>query len=450
MSLLYTILAFIVAVGILVTVHEFGHYWVARRLGVKILRFSVGFGQPLFSKRLGKDQTEFVIAAVPLGGYVKMLDEQEGAVDPSEQHRAFNRQSLKVRTAVVVAGPLFNFIFAILAYAVMYLIGITGMAAYVGEVAPGSLADQAGFQRGQQIVAVNNEPVQRWQSVIQATLPLILDHELIHYQVLDEDQREMELRLDMRHLTLDDIGEGQFFAVTGLSFYRPLIPAHIGEIVIGSPADQAGLRVGDIVLQVDGQAVQGWMDWANYIATHPEHPMQTQVLRNGETVMLTLTPARNEAGQGRVGVRPMTSQIPERYIVTERYGPLEALGLGISKTWDLTLLTLRVMGKMLTLQLSPSNISGPITIAEYAGQSAQSGFTTFLFFLGLVSLSLGIINLMPIPLLDGGHLLLYTMEWFKGSPVAESTQIVMQKIGLTLVLALMGLAIFNDIDRLFS
>lgn len=449
MSLLYTVLAFIVAVGILVTVHEFGHYWVARRLGVKILRFSVGFGQPLWSRRWGADQTEFVLAAIPLGGYVKMLDEQEGNVLPEEQHRAFNRQSLAVRSAVVVAGPLFNFIFAIFAYAVIHMIGISGMKAMVGEVEADSLADRAGFRQGQQIIAVNDTDVARWQSVIQATLPNILDQEIIQFHVLDEQQREQSLALDLRHLTLDDVGQGQFFEIIGLRPYFPVLPAKIGTPVEGGPAARDGLQSGDLITHVDGQPISDWSAWANYITQHPNQVMRVQLQRDMDVLSLNVTPEANENGEGRIGVTPFDTKIPQQYLVTERYNPLTALGLGVSKTWELTVLTLRVMGKILTLQLSPSNISGPLTIAQYAGHSAQSGPIAFLFFLGLVSLSLGIINLMPVPLLDGGHLLLYAIEWLKGSPVTEATQLLLQKIGLVLVLALMGLAIFNDIDRLF-
>ncbi len=450
MSLLYTVLAFIAAVGILVTVHEFGHYWVARRLGVKILRFSVGFGQPLWSQRWGADQTEFVLAAIPLGGYVKMLDEQEGEVAPEEQHRAFNRQSLAVRSAIVVAGPLFNFIFAILAYAIMYMIGISGMKAMVGDIVPDSLADRAGFRQGQQIVAIDDEQVARWQSVIQATLPRILDQEIIQFHVLDPQQREQTLNLDLRHLTLDDVGQGQFFQAIGLQPYFPDIPAKIGTVVEGSPAARDGLQRGDLITHVDEQPVKDWRAWADYITQHPNQVMRVRLQRDMDVSSLNITPEANEQGEGRVGVMPFDTQIPDQYFVTERYDPFTALALGVTKTWELTVLTLRVMGKMLTLQLSHSNISGPLTIAQYAGHSAQSGPTAFLFFLGLVSLSLGIINLMPVPLLDGGHLLLYAMEWIKGGPVTEATQLLLQKIGLVLVLALMGLAIFNDIDRLFS
>ncbi|OUD15736.1 RIP metalloprotease RseP [Thioflexithrix psekupsensis] len=449
MSLLYMIIAFLVAIGLLVAVHEFGHYWVARRSGVKILCFSIGFGQTLWSKRFGTDQTEFVIAAIPLGGYVKMLDEREAPVAPEEQHRAFNRQSLGVRSAIVLAGPLFNLVLAVSIYTLVYMIGLTGTKAVIGEVTPGGLAEQAGFRSGYQVVAVDGREVLRWESVIQATLSKLLDQELIAYRVLDKTGTESLLYLDMRHLTLDDISEGQFFSVAGFWPRYPPLPAQLGEVVVGSPAAEAGLQVGDVIVAVNHEPISTWKQWSGVIAAHPESPMLVRIRRGEQLITLTVTPARTESGEGRIGVRPQRAEIPAEYLITERHAPWTALWLSLEKTVDLSVLTLRVMYKMLTLQLSTRNISGPITIANYAGQSAQTGVISFLMFLGLISLSLGIINLLPIPLLDGGHLLLYFIEWVKGSPVSETAQVWLYKIGLTFIVLLMTLAIFNDIDRFF-
>jgi len=449
MLLVQTLLAFIIVIGILVTVHEFGHYWVARRLGVKILRFSIGFGQALWKKNFGKDNSEFVIAAIPLGGYVKMLDEREGEVPQDELHRAFNRQSLKVRTAIVFAGPLFNFLFAIIVYTLMYMVGITGMKALVGEVTPNSLADQAGFQTGYQIIAVNEQPTARWDGVIQATLQELLDdNEFIVYSVQNPQGAEYDLTLNLQGMSIDDIAEGQFFEKFGFKPFRPSPPAIIGNIMPDSAAERAGLKPGDKIIALDDQTISDWNTWAEYVIQHPEQEISAVIERNHERFNLTLIPDNIE-GKGRMGVySPRSYTIPDEYRETVRYGLGDAFIQGIVKTWDISVLTLRVMVKMLTWQISYEHISGPITIAQFAGQSAQMGFDVFLSFLGLVSVSLGVINLLPIPLLDGGHLLMYLIEWIKGKPVTEKTEYFLQRIGLVLLLCLMTLAIFNDLERL--
>lgn len=442
-SFLQTVLAFLVVIGVLVTVHEFGHYWVARRLGVKILRFSVGFGHALWSRTLGADKTEFVIAMVPLGGYVKMLDEHEGPVAPEELPRAFNQQSLKVRTAIVLAGPLFNFLFAIVAYTFMYIMGVTGLKAIIGEVSPESLAQQAGFRPGYQIVAVNDQPTTRWESVVQATLHHLLDEQKeIQFTVKDEQGYQRHLMLNLQDISIDDIAERQFFEKLGLQPSRPPWPPVIGKIMPNSAAERAGLQTGDKIITLNGQTIDSWQAWAHYISQRPNQEIQAKIERNQIQLELILKPD-NINGGGRMGV-----YVP--YFVTERYGLWDALIKAGYKTWEMSLLTVQVMIKMLTLQVSHEHISGPISIAQFAGQSAQLGLDAFLSFLGLVSVSLGVINLLPIPLLDGGHLLLYFIEWIKGQPVTENTEYLLQRIGLTLLLGLMGLAIFNDLGRLLS
>lgn len=450
MSIVETLLAFIVVIGILVTVHEFGHYWVARRLGVKILRFSVGFGKPLWSRRVGKDNTEFAIAAIPLGGYVKMLDEQEGEVAPEELSRAFNRQPLRVRAAIVVAGPLFNLLFAIVAYTVMYMIGVTGMKAMVGEVTNQSLAEQAGFRQGYQIIAVNNQSTKRWDSVIQTTLQQMLDgkHQVM-YSVLNKQGYQYDLILNLSELTIDDIASGKFFDKLGMLPFRPPLPAIIGGIMPNTPAQHAGLKSGDKIITLDNEPIDDWTALSSYVNQHIGQEISVEIERNQQQLKLTLTPD-NVDGKGRLGIYAPQRTIPDEYLETERYHLGNAFIQGMVKTWDISVLTLRVMVKMVTLQVSHQHISGPITIAQFAGQSARLGIDIFLSFLGLVSVSLGIINLLPIPLLDGGHLLLYLIEWTKGSPVTETTEYLLQRIGLALLLGLMGLAIFNDLERLFS
>ena len=451
MSIVETLLAFIVVIGILVTVHEFGHYWVARRLGVKILRFSVGFGKPLWSRRFGKDNTEFVIAAIPLGGYVKMLDEQEGEVPQEELPRAFNRQPLSVRAAIVVAGPLFNLLFAIIAYTVMYMIGVTGMKAMVGEVTNQSLAEQAGFRQGYQIIAVNKQSTKRWDSVIQATLQQMLDdrHQVV-YSVLNKQGYQNDLILNLAGLTIDDIASGKFFDKLGMHPFRPSPPAVIGDIMPNTAAQRAGLKPGDKIIILGNKPIDDWIALSTYVNQYAGQEISVEIERNQQRLKLTLTPD-NVDGKGRLGVyAPQRYTIPDEYLETERYNLGHAFIQGMEKTWDISVLTLRVMIKMVTLQVSHQHISGPISIAQFAGQSARLGIDIFLSFLGLVSVSLGIINLFPIPLLDGGHLLLYLIEWIRGSPVTENTEYLLQRIGLALLLGLMGLAIFNDLERLFS
>jgi len=450
MSILQSLLAFFVVIGILVTIHEFGHYWVAKKLGVKILRFSVGFGYVLFSKRLGQDRTEFALSAIPLGGYVSMLDEREGEVEEHERHRAFNRQPLWIRSAIVVAGPLANLLFAIFIYAVMYMIGVTGSKALVGNVDPDSVAAQAGFEAKQQIIAVDHESTLRWESVLHTTLNKLLDNpQTINYTVQDEDLYQQELQLNVADISIDDLAEGNFFDKLGLHPYRPTIPAIMGDIFPESAAERAGLQKDDKILSLDGQMIEDWFDWADYISARPDTDVHAEIERHGKIIQLTLRP-ENKEGRGLMGVYAPKNDIPKDLIVVEHYGLGDAFLLGIKKTWDVSVLTLRLFGKMLTAQVSVKNISGPVSIAEYAGKTAQLGIVTFLGFLGLVSVSLGILNLLPIPLLDGGHLFLYGIEWLKGSPLAENTQYILQQIGLVLLLSLMGLAIFNDLGRLLN
>ncbi len=441
MLIIQALLAFIVVIGILVTVHEFGHYWVARRLGVKILKFSIGFGRPLWSRRFGKDNTEFAIAAIPLGGYVKMLDEREGEVAAEELDRAFNQQSLKVRSAIVFAGPLFNFLFAIIAYTMMYMVGVSGMKAIVGEVTPQSLAEQAGFVSGYQIVAVNKQSATRWDSVMETSLQALLDNkqELV-YSIQDQNNRHYDLRISVNNISIDDIAQGQFFEKIGFQPFRPPWPAIIGEIMPNSAAEKAGLQYGDKIISMDNKPVKDWQSWAKYITENPDKNLSTIIERDQQQIELTLKPD-NINGKGRMGVYAP-------YYATESYNLWPAFIHGINKTWDMSVLTLSLMAKMLTLQVSYEHISGPISIAQYAGQSAQLGFNVFLSFLAIVSISLGVINLLPIPLLDGGHLFLYLIELIKGSPVTKTTEMLLQQIGLVLLLSLMGLAIFNDLQRI--
>jgi regulator of sigma E protease len=373
-----------------------------------------------------------------------MLDEQETEeeIDPLDLPRAFNRQPLKVRIPIVIAGPLFNFLLAIVVYTVMFMIGITGMRPIVGDVAPNSPAEHAGLRSGYEILAVNGQPTALWDSVKQETLPKLINGELITYSVRDQEQHQYDITVDLSHISLDDIGQKQFSELLGIE----LFPAIAGDITVNSAAERAGLQTGDKIVALDDQAIHNWQTWANHVAQRPEQEIKVAILRDGEPLQLILKPERIK-NRGLAGV-----SLPEKYfsIATERYELTSAFMLSVTKTWDISVLTLQVMGKMLTLEVSPKNISGPITIAEIAGRTAQMGLVAFLSFLGLVSVSLAVLNLLPIPILDGGHLLLYLIEGVKGSPLTENAQLLFQRVGLTIIIGLMGLAIFNDLGRLIT
>lgn len=451
LTLLQAIFAFLITLAILVTVHEWGHYWVAKRLGVKILRFSVGFGKPLLQRRFGADQTEFMLAPIPLGGYVKMLDENEGEVPAEEVHRAFNRQALWKRAAIVVAGPLVNFLFAILAFTLMFMLGVKGLTPFIGEVTPDSIADHGGLKANQQIIQVNQQPTLRWESVIHKTLETVLDKENAEYAVRDEQGRTSLHELALDDLVPDDFTRKNLFDKLGFKVFRPRLPPVVGKILPDSAAQKAGLQVNDEMRSLSGEKTPDWKTWASIIAKNPEQMLVLEVLRNGQILALDLTP-KNRDGKGFAGVGPLVPDEwpPAKYYSTEQYNLWAAVPKAVDKTWQMTVLSLRMMAKMLTLEVSPKNISGPVRIAEYAGHSWDLGVERFLFFLGLISLSLGIINLLPIPMLDGGHLLFYLVEWVKGSPLSENMMFFWQKIGITLVLMLMMLALYNDFLHLFE
>ncbi len=453
MTILTSLAAFIVAIGVLVTVHEYGHYLAARLVGVKVLRFSVGFGKPIYRRHFGADRAEFVIAAIPLGGYVKMLDEREAPVSPEEVSRAFNRKSLRARNTVIVAGPLANFLLAVVVYAAMFMIGVPGLKPVVGDVQPGSAAALGGLQFGDQIVMVGSRRVQDWD---QANLRL-LDHavrsDAVELTVLDRDGREFRRTLALENRR-ELLGEGQFLERLGIRPYRPTLEPRIGSVERGSRAAEAGLRPGDHVLSVDGRPVDTWIGWVEMIQASPEQPLQVIVRQEGGERELTLIPATIEVdgeSRGRIGAGVDAAQPQMQEMATlVRMGPMEGLVAGASRTWEVSILTLRVLGRMITGEASVKNIAGPVTIAEFAGMTAIIGITAFLGFLALVSVSLGIINLLPVPVLDGGHLMFNLVEWIKGSAVSERSQLIGQQVGLTAIAALMMLALYNDFTRLFG
>ena len=454
MDFAWYIIAFVLAIGILVTVHEFGHFWVAHRLGVKVLRFSVGFGKPICSWRRGIDQTEYVIASVPLGGYVKMLDEREGEVDPVDVERAFNRQKLWVRTLIVLAGPAFNFGFAVLAYWFMFVVGITGPRPIVGAVTPDSIAEQAGLRDGYEIIQVDQRVTETWESVIQTIIGGALEHEAIVLRVKDDDTPPQDLTLDMSPISVDELTQGGFFESIGFEPSRPQIDPIIGRIEKGSPAAKAGLINDDLIVRANGQAIRDWVHWVDFVRAHPKQVLAVTVRRDNTDLLLTLVPeARSDGGKvyGRIGAGVSAQASAwDSYYTTVRYGPGDAISRAVLKTYDTTAMTLRMFWKMIKLEVSLDNLSGPISIAQYAGYTAKLGLSKFVEFLAIVSISLGILNLLPIPVLDGGHLMYYFIELISGKPVSEGTQYFGQRLGIAMLVGLMGLAFYNDLARLFG
>ena len=444
------ILAFVVAIGVLVAVHEFGHFWVARRLGVKVLRFSIGFGRPLWIWRRGADQTEYAICAIPLGGYVKMLDEREGPVDESELHRAFNRKPLWVRCAVVVAGPAFNFLFAIVAYWAIFVAGTTQLKPIIGAVIPGSPAAQAGFQAGDEFLRVDGERARSWDDVLMDMLAASVAGGEKSVVVQGKSGREKTYTLNF-----DRIGalEERVDLLKTIGFRPwPQLDTKLASVVPGGPADKAGLEGGDVVDSVAGKPVHSWQDLVAAVGAHAGDKVDVTVRRGDQdrTFSVNLAPKGAQGGVIGVAHAPLDKSAFDGKTQTVRYGPLTALGHSVADTWRGSVLTLQVLGKMLIGQASLKNLSGPINIARYAGDTASLGIVPFLRFLAIVSLSLGVLNLLPVPVLDGGHLLYYVIEGAKGSPLSERSQLIGQQIGLALLLLLMTLAFYNDIARLFG
>lgn len=452
MDIITSLLAFIVAIGVMVTVHEFGHYWVARRFDVRVLRFSVGFGKPLLRRHFGADRTEFVIAAIPLGGYVKMLDEREAEVSADERHRAFNTQTVGARSAIVAAGPAINFVLALVAYWAMFMVGVSGLTPLVGGVQEGSPAAVAGFERGEEIVAVGSRRTPSWSDARIAFIDVGLadDARPVNVRVATADG-ERERTLEVASVSLRE-GEEDPVRKLGFEYWLPDLPARISDVVADSAAEAAGLRSGDRVLRANGERIADWHDWVTFVRERPEQEIRIEIERDGSRQELAITPAATEDGTGRIGAYgPVPDEAErERMFTTVRHGPVTAASESAAKTWDISRLTVRVVSRLVTGDAALSNISGPVTIAHYAGESARIGLAQFLGFLALISISIGIINLLPIPMLDGGHLLYFLIEAVKGSPVSERVQVIGQQIGIVMLLGLMTLAIYQDFLRLAS
>jgi len=449
---LYTVFGLLVALGTLITFHEFGHFWVARRCGVKVLRFSIGFGTPLIRWH-DKQGTEFVIAALPLGGYVKMLDERKGSVPQEQLEQAFNRKSVKQRIAIVAAGPIANFLLALVFFWILAMLGSSVLRPLIGSVEPGSLAQQAGLAEGQEITAIDGNPTAGWDAV-----HLALIRRLGESGTLQVTVREQGSTIEQNHsITLNDwqrgIAEPDPLGSLGLYPWRPQLPPLLAQLDPQGPAKAAGLREGDLLLAVDGEPIENWQTLVSLLRKRPNERIHLELERDGKREQLSLTLSSREDGAGKIGYlgAGVAAPVwPDEMLRTVRFNPLEAIPEAIKRTWVMSALTLDSLKKMLLGQLSVKNLSGPITIAKVAGASAQSGLGDFLNFIAYLSISLGVLNLLPIPVLDGGHLLFYLVEWVRGRPVSERIQGLGMLIGVALVLGVMLLAVINDLGRVFG
>jgi regulator of sigma E protease len=449
MSLLHTVLWFLVAIGVLVVIHEFGHYLAARLAGVKVLRFSVGFGKPLFSRRLGRDQTEWTVSALPLGGYVKMLDEREGAVPAGEVHRAFNRAGVWRRIGIVLAGPMANFLLAVVLYWALFLNGLPALKPMIGEPPAGTPAAIAGLVAGDEIDRVNDTEIRSFQDLRLTLLRAGVAGSRVELGL--KSGRTVEL--DVAGVQTDQLDQDPLQPL-GISRFDPEIPAVIGKVIEDGAAARSNLQAGDRIRSVDGKPQASWQEWVRLIRSSPQQTLEVEVERAGSHLVLSLTPdSVEESGKrvGKIGAAPQVDETILAGLMTEvRYGPVDGLIQGVKKTWDMSVFTLEMLGRMVLGQVSWKNLSGPLTIADYAGQSAALGWISFVSFLALVSVSLGVLNLLPVPVLDGGHLLYYIYEVLTGRAVSEKVMEYGMRIGMALLLLLMSLALYNDLQRLFA
>jgi len=468
MEAIESIAALIVTISILVTIHEYGHYWVARRCGVKVLRFSVGFGKPLFTWH-GKPArviaapegqeiktrsnelvgTEFVVAAIPLGGYVKMLDEREGFVADDELHLAFNRKPTRQRIAIVLAGPLANFLLAIVAYWILFTSGVTGIVPLLGEIDANSQAGIAGFARGQEIIQVDGEDTLTWSEVNLQLFRRIGDTGRIDFKVKVPlgDHRNLSIPIDT---WLADAETPYPTTTLGLMLDSPVIPAVIGRLVEGGRALDAGLQVGDQILASDSARIENWDQWVDIIKTSANRELKLEVLRDGTRTYLNLVPesiVRDGAEIGYIGAAAQFTEIPEEMQRVVKYSIFTAWMPALAKTWNMSLFTLDSIRKMILGAISTSNLSGPITIAKVASASAKSGLESYIGFIAILSISLGVLNLLPIPILDGGHLMYYLFELISGHPVPERIQVLGMQLGIFIIVSIMLLAFYNDLAR---
>ena len=447
------------------TIHEYGHFQVARWCNVKVLRFSIGFGKPLLKKNFGQDKTEFVLAAIPLGGFVKMLDERELKAEQEENpqlaqtnysdtdlKRAFNRQTVWKRIAIVLAGPLANLLLAIVLYWVLFMLGVAGTRPMIGEVAKDSLAAQASIAPGEVIQKINGKSISSWQEARWILLEASLENKSVEIDAVNQNNELFQHTVSF--VGVDQNAEVDVLKKMGITEYRPNIAAVIGEILPKSVAEKSGFLPKDKILSIDGVAINDWEQVVNTVKSNPNKKLWFEVERAKKIIRIAAAPEaiqENNQTIGRMGAGVKIDQAElDKLLVTFNYSPLVSLQKAITKTWDTSIFSLKMLGKMLLGQVSLKSISGPVTIADYAGKSANLGLKTFLSFLALVSISIGVLNLLPIPVLDGGHLMYYIVEIFKGSAVSEKTMLIGQKFGIAVLGSLMIVAIFNDFQRLLG
>ncbi len=464
-----TIIAFIITIGIIVTIHEYGHFQVARWCGVKVLRFSIGFGKPLWRKTVGKDQTEFVLAAIPLGGYVKMLDENElsaqkeidanngkgaeriqNVYSEAELQRAFNRQSVYKRIAIVLAGPMANMLLAILIYWVLLMQGVVGMLPMIGQVNDGSLAANATFAKGEVIKSIDGKPIETWSEARWALLEATIENKQVIVKTINDHNEQHLHRLDLASISKNT--EVDVLDKIGIEMFAPDFPAILGQILPDGAALQAGLKENDKVLSIDQNEISNWRDVVDIVQASADKSLLFEVSRQAEILNITVTPqAETKANKivGKIGVAVKLDQAKiDALLIEQHYSMTDSLGMAINKTWKTSVFSLKMLWYMVTGQTSWKAISGPVTIASYAGRSADLGLKAFFGFLALISISVGVLNLLPIPVLDGGHLMYYVAELIKGTPVSEQAMQLGQKVGLGLLTLLMTVAIFNDVNRI--
>jgi len=451
-TLVISVVSFLIVLGILVTVHEFGHFWVARKCGVKVLRFSIGFGKPLFSFRRKNDPTEYVIAGIPLGGYVKMLDENEGTVDENERGLAFNNKPLFSRFLIVLAGPVFNLVFAFLVFWVILTVGEEGLKPIVGKLDSKGVAIHSGLEVGDEIIAVNERPVAIWRVAVGLMASEMLDSGTVDLTVAKAGGQQKNIQLMFAEGNLPEPSD--VVKRIGISPLLPTLKPIVGKVIAGERGDIAGLQHGDLILSANGQGIDTWRAWVELTRSSANVSMLIAVLRNNQTIELTLTPKEiieNDVVIGRIGISPLIEkELSKSFYAEYSLNGFAAITEAATQTVSYSLLTVKLIGRMLVGEASVQNLSGPISLAQYAGKTASIGLIPFLKFLAFVSVSLGVMNLLPIPMLDGGHLFFYILEAIKGKPVSEKAQGLFMRVGMFILLCVMVLAVFIDIERIIG